>query len=73
MEFSWPEYWSCSLSLLQRIFPTQESNQDLLHRRQILVRMVAFILRSHLPINDFVCVCADPVLEVIILIALGRL
>ena len=25
-----------SLSLLQRIFPTQESNQDLLHYRQIL-------------------------------------
>ena len=25
-----------SLSLLQRIFPTQESNQDLLHSRQIL-------------------------------------
>ena len=37
--------------------------------------LVTFILRTHLPINDFVCVCvcADPVLEVINLIALDRL
>ena len=30
------EYWSGSLSILQRIFPTQESNWGLLHCRQIL-------------------------------------
>ena len=35
--------------------------------------LVTFILRTHLPINDFVCVCADSVLEVINLIALDRL
>ena len=29
-------YWSSSLSLLQGIFPTQGSNPDLLHCRQIL-------------------------------------
>ena len=29
----------CSLSLLQRIFPTQESNQGLLHCRQILCQL----------------------------------
>ena len=33
------EYWRGSLSLLQRIFPTQESNQGLLHCRQILYQM----------------------------------
>ena len=31
------EYWS--LSLLQGIFPTQESNRDLLHCRQILYQL----------------------------------
>ena len=31
--------WSGSLSLLQGIFPTQESNQGLLHRRQILYQL----------------------------------
>ena len=34
MEFSRPEYWS--LSFLQGIFPTQESNQCFLHCRWIL-------------------------------------
>ena len=29
----------CSLSLLQRIFPTQELNQDLLHCRWILYQL----------------------------------
>ena len=38
MEFSRPEYWS-SLSLLQGIFTTQESNPDLLHCRQILYQL----------------------------------
>ena len=33
------EYWRCSLSLLQEIFPTQESNQGLLHCRQILYQL----------------------------------
>ena len=31
----------CSLSLLQQIFPTQESNQGLLHRRQILYQLIS--------------------------------
>ena len=33
------EHWSGSLSLLQRIFPTQESDSDLLHCRQILYQL----------------------------------
>ena len=36
MEFSRPEYWSGSLSLLQGIFPTQGLNPGLLHYRKIL-------------------------------------
>ena len=36
MEFSRPEYWSGSISLLQGIFPTQGSNPGLLRYRQIL-------------------------------------
>ena len=39
MEFSRPEYWSGSLSLLQGIFPTQESNPGLPHCRQILYQL----------------------------------
>ena len=39
MEFSRPEYWSDSLSLLQRIFPTQGSNPGLPHCRQILYQL----------------------------------
>ena len=38
MEFSRQEYWS-GLSLLQGIFPTQESNRGLLHCRQILYQL----------------------------------
>ena len=34
-----PEYWSGSLSLLQGIFPTQESNPGLLHYRQIVYQL----------------------------------
>ena len=34
MEFSRPEYWVGSLSVLQWIFPTQELNQGLLHSVQ---------------------------------------
>ena len=34
-----PRYWRGSLSLLQQIFPTQESNQCLLHCRQILYQL----------------------------------
>ena len=35
MEFSRPKYWSvCSLSLLQGIFPTQQSNPGLPHCRE---------------------------------------
>ena len=37
MEFSRPGYWSCSL--LQQIFPTQESNPGLTHCRQILCQL----------------------------------
>ena len=33
------EYWSGSLSLLQRIFQTQKSNQGLLHCRQIVYQL----------------------------------
>ena len=39
MEFSRPECWSGSLSLLQGIFPTQGSNPGLLHSRWILYQM----------------------------------
>ena len=39
MEFSRLEYWSGSLSLLQGIFPTQESNPSLPHCRQILYHL----------------------------------
>ena len=39
MEFSRPEYWSGSLSLLQGIFPTQGSNPGLLHCRWILYHL----------------------------------
>ena len=38
-EFSRPEYWSGSRSLLQGIFPTQISNPGLLHCRQILYQL----------------------------------
>ena len=33
------EHWNSSLSLLQRIFPTQKLIQDLLHCRQILYQL----------------------------------
>ena len=36
LQFSRRKYWSGSLSLLHRIFPTQGSNPGLLHCRQIL-------------------------------------
>ena len=39
MEFSRLEYWSGSHSLLQGIFPTQETNLGLLQRRQILYHL----------------------------------
>ena len=39
MEFSRPEYWVGSLSILRGIFLTQESNQGLLHCRQILYQL----------------------------------
>ena len=39
MEFSRPEYWVGSLSVLQWIFPTQELNPRLLHCRQILYQL----------------------------------
>ena len=39
MEFSIPEYWMDNHSLLQGIFPTKESNQGLLHCRQIHYQM----------------------------------
>ena len=39
MEFSSPEYWSGSISLLQRIFPTQGSNPCLPHCRRILYQL----------------------------------
>ena len=39
MELSSPEYWSCSLSLLQGIFPTQELKQGFLHCRWILYQL----------------------------------
>jgi len=39
MEFSRPEYWVDSLSLLQGIFPTQGSNLSILHCRQILYQL----------------------------------
>ena len=39
MEFSWPEYLSGSLSLLQGFFPTQGSNPGLPHLRQILYQV----------------------------------
>ena len=39
MEFSRPEYWSGSLSLLQETFPTQWSNPGLAHCRWILYQL----------------------------------
>ena len=39
MEFSRPEYWSGSLSLLQGIFPTLGLNSGFLHSRQILYQL----------------------------------
>ena len=39
MEFSKPEYYSGSLSLLQGIFPTQGSNPGLPHCRRILYHL----------------------------------
>ena len=39
MEFSRPEYWVGSLSLLLGIFPTQGWNPDLPHCRQILYQL----------------------------------
>ena len=39
MVFSRQEYWSGSLSLLQRIFLAQESNWGILHCRQILYQL----------------------------------
>ena len=39
MEFSRPEYWMGSLSLLQGIFLTQESNRGLLHCTRILYQL----------------------------------
>ena len=39
MEFSRPQYWVGSLSLLQGIFPTQGSNPALLHCRWILYQL----------------------------------
>ena len=39
MEFSRPEYWGGSLSLLQGIFPTRGSNRGLPHCRQILYQL----------------------------------
>ena len=39
MEFSRPEYYRGSLSLLQGIFPTQGLNPGLLHCRQILYQL----------------------------------
>ena len=39
MEFSRPEYWSGSPSLLQGIFPIQGSNPGLPHCRQILYQL----------------------------------
>ena len=39
IELSTPEYWSGSFSLLQGIFPTQESNHGLLNCRQILYQL----------------------------------
>ena len=39
MEFSRPEYWNGSCSLIQDIFPTEGSNPGLLHCRQILYHL----------------------------------
>ena len=35
-----------SLSLLQRIFPTQESNKDLLHCRQFLYQLIKLVVKK---------------------------
>ena len=39
MEFSRPEYWLHSLSILQGIFPTQRSSPGLLYCKQILYQL----------------------------------
>ena len=45
MEFSRQEYWS-SHSLLQGIFPTQDSNPGLLHCTQILYHLYPWVIRE---------------------------
>ena len=39
MEFSWPEYWSDGLALLQDFFSTLGLNPGLPHLRQILYQL----------------------------------
>ena len=41
-----------SLSLLQRIFLTQESNWDLLHCRQILYQLSSFVSYSSIKLEE---------------------
>ena len=72
MEFSWPEYWRGSFSLLQGIFPTQGWNPGLPHCRWILYQLnhkgsprilewvaYPFSRRSSLPSNQtgVSCIC----------------
>ena len=52
MEFSRPDYWSGSISLLQGIFPTQGSNQGLLHCRRILYQL-SYHQESALSLNHW--------------------
>ena len=68
MGFSRLEKWSGSCSLLQGIFPTQESNLGLLHCRQILYRLSyegspiikdAKDLRCYHTEKDYVLLCWD--------------
>ena len=48
-----PNTGVCSLSLLQGIFPTQESNQGLLHCRQILYQLIY----PGKPYYEYSCTC----------------
>ena len=56
MEFSRPNTGVGSRSLLQGIFPTQESNQGLLHYRQILHQLILLLLSRFSRVQ----LCATP-------------
>ena len=61
MGFSRQEYWSGLHFLLQRIFPTQESNRGLLHCRQILYQLSyeGSPYLTHFPVRATILECLN--------------